>query len=207
MLRRFAVTVVLPGIILLGFGLRALEQDRRATDQQVRDRLQRAAELAARAIDQQLANWQQFRSDGVTLETGSALKIAPPQRVAYEPGERIAAQAVEPALAEAEQYEQVRGDIASAIPLYRRATATGGPHVRAVAWQRLAACYRKTGMRDKAVQAYGELLKFPEQRIGFTNADLIARFELCSLGEGDRAAFYHDLVAGRWRLEIGRAHV
>jgi len=98
----------------------------------------------------------------------------------------------------------VRGDIASAIPLYRRATATGGPHVRAVAWQRLAACYRKTGMRDKAVQAYGELLKLPEQRIGFTNADLIARFELCSLGEGDRAAFYHDLVAGRWRLDKAR---
>src|SRR5436190_23771981 len=106
MLRRFAVTVVLPGVILLGFGLRALEQDRRATDQQVRDRLQRVAELAARAIDQQLANWQQFRSEGVGLETGMALKIAPPQRVAYEPGKGIAAQNAEPALAEAEQYEQ-----------------------------------------------------------------------------------------------------
>src|SRR6185503_7100746 len=96
--------VVLPGIILLGFGLRALEQDRRATDQQVRDRLQRAAGLAARAIDQQLANWQQFRPEGVTLETGATLKITPPRRVAYEPGERIASQAAEPALAEAEQY-------------------------------------------------------------------------------------------------------
>jgi signal transduction histidine kinase len=203
-LRRFAVTVVLPGVILLGFGLRALEQDRRAIDQQVRDRLQRAAELAARAIDQQLANWQQFRSDGVTLDTGPAVKITPPQLVAYEPGERIAAQAVEPALAEAEQYEQVRGNIESAIPLYRRATAAGGPHLRAVAFERLAACYRKTGMRDNAVQAYRELLKFPEQRIGSVNADLIARFELCSLGEGDRAAFYHDLVAGRWRLDKAR---
>jgi signal transduction histidine kinase len=203
-LRRFAVTVVLPGIILLGFGLRALEQDRRATDQQVRERLQRAAELASRAIDQQLANWQQFRSDGVTLDTGSALKITPSQRVAYEPGERIAAQDVEPALAEAVQYEQVRGKIASAIPLYRRAAATGGPHLRAMAFERLAACYRKTGMRDNAVQAYRELLKFPEQRIGSVNADLIARFELCSLGEGDRVAFYHDLVAGRWRLDKAR---
>src|SRR5258707_5475878 len=109
MLRRFAVTVVLPGIVLLAFGLRALEQDRRSTDQQVRDRLQRAAELAAREIDQQLVNWRQFRSDGVTLETGPALKISPPQRVAYEPGEPITAQTAEPALAEAEQYEQVRG--------------------------------------------------------------------------------------------------
>ena len=204
MLRRFAVTVVVPGIILLGFGLRALEQDRRATDQQIRDRLQRAAELAARSIDQQLANWQQFRPDGVSLETGPTLKITPPRRLAYEPGEPIAAQTVEPILAEAEQYEQVRGDIESAIPLYRRATAAGGPHLRAAAFERLAACYRKTGMRDKAVQAYRELLKFPEQKIGFVNAELIARFELCSLGEGDRAAFYRELVAGRWGLDKAR---
>ena len=95
MLRRFAVTVVLPGIVLLAFGLRALEQDRRATDQQVRDRLQRAAELAARAIDRELANWQQFRSDGVAVETTPALKITPQRRVAYEPGEPVDARTVE----------------------------------------------------------------------------------------------------------------
>src|SRR6185436_17150530 len=102
-LRRFAVMVVLPGVVLLGFGLRALEQDRRATDQQVRDRLQRAAELAGRAIDQQLANWQQFRSDGVTVDAGPALKITPSQRIAYEPSEPITPQTAEPALAEAER--------------------------------------------------------------------------------------------------------
>src|SRR5438132_1502929 len=83
----------------------------------------------------------------------------------------IAAQPIEPVLADAVQYEQVRGNIESAIPLYRRAAATGGPHLRAVAFERMAACYRKTGMREKAVQAYRELLKFPEQRIGFINAD------------------------------------
>jgi hypothetical protein len=60
MLRRFGVMVVLPGIVLLGFGLRAMEQDRRATGQEVTDRLARAARLAARAIDQQLANCDSF---------------------------------------------------------------------------------------------------------------------------------------------------
>jgi len=203
-LRRFAVTVVVPGVILLGFGLRALEQDRRASDQQIRDRLQRAAELAARTIDQQLANWQQFRSDGITLEIAPELKITPPQRVAYEPGERIAAQAAEPELAEAEQYEQVRGNIEAAISLYQRAAATGGPHLRAVAFERLAACYGKIGKREKAIQAYRQLLKFPGQKIGAVNADLIARFELGLLGEGDRAAFYHDLVSGSWKLDKAR---
>lgn len=204
MLRRFAVTVVLPGFILLGFGLRALDQDRRATDRQVRDRLQRVAELAGRAIDQQLANWQQFRSGGVSLEIGPPLKVTPPRRLAYELNESIAAPAVEPALAEAEQDEQVRGNVESAIPLYRRAAASGGRRLRAFALERLAACYRKIGMRDNAVQAYRELLKFPEQRIGFIDAELIARFELCTLGEGDRAAFYCDLAAGRWRLGKAR---
>ena len=38
-LRRFAILVVLPGLILLGFGLRTVEQDRRATEQQGRDRV------------------------------------------------------------------------------------------------------------------------------------------------------------------------
>src|SRR5438105_13429545 len=142
--------VVLPGIVLLGFGLRTLEQDRRATDQQVRDRLQRAAELAARAIDQQLANWQQFRSDGVSLDTGPALKITPPQRVAYDPGERIATQNAEPTLTEAEQYEQVRGNIESAIPLYRRATETGGAHLRGAAFEGQGPCHRKNGGTAKA---------------------------------------------------------
>ena len=51
---------------------------------------------------------------------------------------------VEPSLAEAEQFEQVRRKIELAIPIYKRATACGNPHLRAVAWQRLAECYRKT---------------------------------------------------------------
>ncbi|HUQ91101.1 MAG TPA: ATP-binding protein, partial [Bryobacteraceae bacterium] len=182
----------------------ALEQDREATDRQVQDRLQRAAELAARTMDQQLASWQQFRTDGVSLETTPVLKITPRRLLAYEPGERIMAQAPEPALAEAMQYEQVRGNIEAAIPLYRRATGMGGPHLRAVAYQRLAECYRKTGVRERVLQAYQALLKLPEQRIGSVSSELIARFELCSLGEGDRAAFYHDLVAGRWRLDKAR---
>ncbi|HUQ91097.1 MAG TPA: HAMP domain-containing sensor histidine kinase, partial [Bryobacteraceae bacterium] len=182
----------------------ALEQDREATDRQVQDRLQRAAELAARTMDQQLASWQQFRTDGVSLETAPVLKVTPRQHVAYEPGGPIAAQPSDPALAEAMQYEQVRGNIEAAIPLYRRTAETGGPRLRAAALERLAACYRKIGMPGKAMQAYRELLKFPDQRIGFLNAELIARFELCALREGDREAFYHDLVAGRWGLDKAR---
>ena len=157
----------------------------------MRDRVRHAAELAARAIDQHLANWQQFRS------------VAPPRRVAYLPNESISAQPPEPALAEAELHE-IRGNIESAIPIYQRAAATGGLHLKAVAWQRLAACYRKSGKPESAIEAYRQLLNFPSQTIGSINAELIARFELCSLGAGDRPAFYHDLVAGRWKLDKAR---
>src|ERR1051325_994433 len=83
MMRRFALTVLLPGIVLLLFGLRALQQDRLALEHQIRDRLANTAELAARAVDQQLANWQQFRADGVIL-TGQPLRAVPADAPAYE---------------------------------------------------------------------------------------------------------------------------
>jgi signal transduction histidine kinase len=204
MLRRFGLLIVLPGVILLGFGLRALDQDRRMTDQQVRDRLARAAELAARTIDQQLANWQQFRSDGVVIDSGPPVKVTPWSRLAYEPAKRMEpAPPVDPILTDAIHAEQSGRDLESAITLYRRATS-GTPAIRAVAWSRLAACYRKTGRKVEAIRAYRELLRIPKQRVGPVDAELIARFELCSLGDGDRAAFYRDLAGGRWRLDRAR---
>ena len=72
--------VVLPGVILLGFGLRALDQDRREAQQQIIERTRHAAELAVAAIDQQLSNWQQFRADGVAVESGAAITVTPQQR-------------------------------------------------------------------------------------------------------------------------------
>jgi signal transduction histidine kinase len=137
----------------------------------------------------------------VTVETGPLVKITPPERVAYQLGENIATQAVEPALDEAEQLEQVRGDFEAAIVLYRQTAASGVPRVRAAALQRLAECYRKAGRRDSAVRAYRELLGLADQQIGQVSAELLARFELCTLGMGDRPAFYRDLVAGRWKLD------
>jgi signal transduction histidine kinase len=190
MLRRFAATVAVPGVILLGFGLRALQQDRLATDQQARDRLQRTAELAAREMDRQLVNWQQFRTDAA--------------HPAYEIEDHPLTSTVDAGLAEAEQAEQVRGNIERAISLYRHAATAASPHVRAAALARLASRYLQAGRRDDAISAWRQLLQYPQQRIGPVPADLIARFELCSLGQSDRATFYHDLVSGRWKLDQAR---
>src|SRR5437763_8402498 len=101
MVGRFALTVLLPGAVLLLFGLGALEQDRVAVEHQIRDRLANTAELAARAIDQQLANWQQFRSDGVIL-TGRPLRAVPQDAPAYEFHDSVTIAEPVPALADAE---------------------------------------------------------------------------------------------------------
>ena len=203
MLPRFTFLILVPGIILLVFGLRALNQDRLEIGRQLQDRLDHAAELAARAIDQQLTQWEQFRGDGVTVSL-SSLRVSPADKIAYD----LAAQpTLEPAqtsgLAAAER-DEIQGNWARAIAAYQRFTTSGSPAERAVSIERLARTYAKAGMRDDAVRTYHNLEKTADARIGAVPADLIARFELCSLDAGDKVAFYRDLVAGRWRLDKAR---
>ncbi len=201
MVRRFALTVILPGGVLLLFGLRALEQDRLAVEHQTRDRLATTAELAARAIDQQLANWRQFRNDGVML-TGQPLRAVPADAPAYEFQDSATFAEQNPALADAERWE-LQGEWDKAIELYRRA-ANELPHVRIQALLRQAETYGKAGKPDLAAGSYTAVLRHPDERVGALSSQLVAQFQLCVLGKGDRAAFYHDLVAGRWRLDKAR---
>ena len=201
MFRRFGATVLLPGVVLLLFGLRSLDQDRRTVDRQIRDRLENAAQLAGRAIDQQLANWRQFRAGGITL-TGNPVRLQPAELSAYDFAEDPFPDDPAPALAEGEQ-EEFRGDPVKATELYRRVAAES-PHLRAQALLRLARVYTKSGDRGLAAKTWQDLLRLPDQTTGPRSTTLIARFELCALGLDDRPAFYHDLVAGNWRLDKSR---
>ena len=54
----FLLTVLLPAALLAFLGFRAFRQERRLADQQVRDRLERVAELAARSLEEELREWQ-----------------------------------------------------------------------------------------------------------------------------------------------------
>ena len=54
----FSVTMALPGILLAFLGARALYQERRLADQQVRERLERTADRTLRELEQELARWQ-----------------------------------------------------------------------------------------------------------------------------------------------------
>jgi hypothetical protein len=51
------------------------------------------------------------------------------------------------------------------------------------------------------VKAWRQLLELDGEQIGSVDAGLIARFELALLDQADRAAFYHDLAGGRWKLD------
>ncbi len=201
MMWRFALTVLLPGVVLLLFGLRAVEQDRLAVEHQILARLSNTSELAARAIDQQLANWGQFREDGVLL-TGRPFRTVPPDAPAYEFYESAPAAELDPALAEAERQE-LQGEWDKAIELYRKA-ASEWPRVRTQALLRQAETHSKSGKPELAAKEYTSVLQQPDERVGALSTQLIARFQLCTLGKGDGAAFYRDLVAGRWRLGKAR---
>ncbi|HSB14479.1 MAG TPA: hypothetical protein VLE22_08465 [Bryobacteraceae bacterium] len=54
----FLLTVLLPAALLAFLGFRAFRQERRLADHQVRDRLERVAESAARNLEEELREWQ-----------------------------------------------------------------------------------------------------------------------------------------------------
>ncbi len=55
----FAITILVPGLVLGFLGLRALIQERQLADQQVRERLAVIAESTGRQLELDLGDWQQ----------------------------------------------------------------------------------------------------------------------------------------------------
>ena len=224
----FGLTILLPGMLLAFFGLRALRQERRLADQQIRERLDRAAELAVRDLEQELGRWQQAveqlsaaslpepvrralvvpGSAVVVFQDGRSPRVLPAGEVLYEVGpvESPAPERPLPAaLIAAETQELRQRDYAQAIALYQQALATLEPAWRPMALQRLARTYHKQGRLEEAQRAYRELAALPQARIGALPADLVARHELCSLSAGAGALeFYRDLISARWQLEKSR---
>jgi len=185
MVRRFAFTVLLPAIVLLLFGLRALDQDRVAVEHQARDRLANTAALAAHAIDQQLANWQQFRAHGVIL-TGQPVRTVPADASAYEVQESVNFDEPEPELADAERLE-LQEDWDKAIALYGK-LAMAIPRLRTRALLGLGEAYGKAGKADLAAREFAAVIQRPDEPVGALTTQLVARFQLCMLGKGDRTA-------------------
>ncbi len=206
----FALTILLPGVLLAVFGVRALRQEGRLANQQIRERLELAAERAARDLERELREWQaalerigQVRTvDGEMLperirrsvtEPGSGvivfvgpqeLRVWPERQLLYQPawsGTTAPAEARPAgALAEAESLELRDKDYPRAALLYTRLLARARSGQRALLLHRLARTYRKAGRHEEALRVFRELELLPRDRIGALPADLIAKYEICS---------------------------
>lgn len=234
----FGISILLPGLLLAVFGVWALRQERRFASQQLRDRLALAAGIAARELDREMSAWQALleqtgRGETVALgelpdpvrapfedagagaivfRGGDGPGLWPPQQALYDirpdPVSRVNTAV---ALTQAETAELVK-DYPTAVQLYRRELESAAPDLRPLVLQRLARTLRKAGRLAEAHATYRGLAS-STVLIGRLPADLIARYEICSLldaqNEPDlraQAAFdlYRDLVAGRWALEKSR---
>ena len=238
----FVVTILVPGIVIAFIGFRALLQERRLADQQIRENVDRAAELAARDLAHELRQWQETAdevarrgavppaswpdqgrlalekpgSGVVILVESSDLRVFPPGQLLYEPAGAPRTPppqtVVMPGLTEAESAELRQRDFPRAILLYEQLLASVEPDFRPTVLHRLARTYRKAGHLGDAERAYREL-EGAGGDIGALPAELVARFELCSLWEEQDAledlatgalTLYRGLVSGRWPLEKSR---
>jgi signal transduction histidine kinase len=205
----FAATIVLPGVLLAAVGMRAWLQDRRLADQQLRERVDRGADLALRSFEQDLRSWltlldrvgqsgppplelldRSMRDALATPGAGALIVLRPdgpamwPERqtlhaLATSVASDIAAP-VPPLLEAAEQVEMREPDPLRAIALYRQAIAKLPSGARAQGLLRLARTLRKAGREPEAIAIYRSLVTSSE-RMGALPADLAARHELCAL--------------------------
>jgi nitrogen fixation/metabolism regulation signal transduction histidine kinase len=53
----FGITIVLPGVLLAALAVRAFLQERRFADQQLREAVDRAADVAVRDLERQVREW------------------------------------------------------------------------------------------------------------------------------------------------------
>ncbi len=202
-------------------------------DQQIRERLDRAAELAARSLEQELRRWElaleqsppervaeSLREPGaglLILSEAQQWRTFPPRQLLYEvlPARKPfrTAEASSPALAEAESFELRQKDYPKAIAAYQKLLATSPAGLRALLLHRVARTHRKAGRAEQARRIYGELVLMPPAGIGSLPADLVAKSELCGMweeqGAKERLAacaldLYRELVKGRWLLEKSR---
>jgi signal transduction histidine kinase len=203
----FALSVLLPGLLLAIFGFRALRQERSRADQEIHERMDRAADMVAGALERQFRDWQdsvdQLPPAGIVdpeklpqkmrramEEPGSVLwfwrdstgiNTHPPGWILMDPSPEQTPDAPPPSeFAAAESLELRDKDYAKAISAYEKLLAAY-PRERSRLLMMIARSYRKTGKLESAAARYREVERDARAHIGGTPADLAARYELCSI--------------------------
>ena len=203
----FGLSVLLPGLLLAVFGIRALRQERSRADQEIHERMDRAASMVAGALERQFRDWQEVVdqvapagiADPEKLPQKMCRALQEPDRVlwfwrdsaginAYPRGsmlmdplpEQMPDAPAPPEFASAEALEFRDKDYAKAINAYEKLLAAY-PLERSRLLLMIARSYRKTGKLETAAARYREVARDAGARIGGTPTDLAARYELCSV--------------------------
>lgn len=215
----FVLTIFGPGLLLALFGARALWQEKRKAEEQLRDRLDRGTEATIRAlanefsklqsmVDEDLQPGKTFRSfpaDGswAYVESHDAgPQVYPANILPYEVGAAPESAEKDPALQLAQQVE-AQDAPERAIAAYRDLLTTARPALVPEIQHRLARALRKAGRTSEAVQLWRKV-ESEGGRIGSLPADLVAGFELASTDHDAARIFYLRLSQNRWRLEKAR---
>jgi signal transduction histidine kinase len=202
----FVLTILLPGVLLAVFGVRALLQERRAATEQLREHLDVAADTAVRDLIREVDGWQteleqltrgdlaqinntqlspRLRALAADPDAG-VIAVVGPQGVTYWPEKRLlyaldsppeSVSASSSELAAAESIEIRDKDYPRASALYSRLLASAAPTDRTDVLLRLARTYRHSGREDDALRIYRELEGVSSSVDGLP-ATLIAEYEV-----------------------------
>lgn len=210
----FAATILTPGVILAGFGLRALTQERQSAERQAVDTLNVAAKDLGRRLELDLRDWQQaaaelarsgsvdpsqwparVRDAVMTPGAGVVLLGSRERAEAYPPGQLLYELAASPEdfaprpssdrFTEAESLER-RKQYKQAIPLYQGLVASTDPAERAEALHALGRTMRKAERLHDALRAFQRLAQEPSIRIGIYPSDLLALSEIAANGSPEQ---------------------
>ncbi|MDH4273252.1 MAG: hypothetical protein OEW18_14865, partial [Candidatus Aminicenantes bacterium] len=212
-----AATAV-PLTALLWISWRVLAQDRALEDQQIEQRLERAADIATAALQRAVTASERRLVEGnkdwpqgaaAMIVQGDNVQVWPAGRVSYLPvAPQLPELPVAPfAAAEAVEFKQRNPVQAAAI--YRDLARQNRPDVRAGALLRLARCLRASGKPADALATYAQLLDEDGWAFEGMPLSLVARQARCSLMEAlDQAddlrreadALGLDLLRGRWPM-------
>jgi signal transduction histidine kinase len=212
-----AMTVV-PLVTLLWLGWRIVDQDRILEQQQIRQRVERGADLLIAGLERAIAASSERLAAGVRDWPGGAVVVAadsgdvdvyPRGRVAYLPGAPALPEAAPSTFAAGEALEFRDRDLAGAARVFGELTRSGTASIRAGALLRLGRTLRKAGRVDEALTTYARLGSVDDVAIGGVPAGLAAIYARCSLLADERrsgelrteaSALLRQLHEARWRL-------
>ncbi len=225
MARLLAVVTIVPLVALLWVFWRVLSQDRALEEQQIGQRVERAADIATAALQRAVAASERRLVEGskdwpdgaVALSAqGDDIRVWPPSRAAYLPAAPPLPELPAAPFAAGEAVEFRQRDLNRAASIYRDLAGRNRPEVRAGALLRLARCLRGSGREAEALDVYVRLLNEDGWAFEGMPVSLVARQARCSLMDALRqtdelrreaAALDSDLQRGRWPLTRAAARL